>query len=73
MTGAPVVDAGAVDASAADVGAFTSRRTLVARRFARNRLAVAALATLEPVQAAKPVQDNIVANARPPGNFPNHL
>ena len=46
MTGAPVVDAGAVDASAADVGAFTSRRTLVARRFARNRLAVAALATL---------------------------
>ena len=46
MTGAPVVDAGAVDAGAADVGAFTSRRTLVARRFARNRLAVAALATL---------------------------
>ena len=29
-----------------DVGAFVSRRTLVARRFARNRLAVAALVTL---------------------------
>ena len=46
MTGAPVVDAGAADPGAAGAGAFTSRRTLVARRFARNRLAVAALATL---------------------------
>ena len=40
------VDAGAVDAGAVDAGAFVSRRTLVARRFARNRLAVAALVTL---------------------------
>lgn len=36
MTSTPVVDA----------AAFSSRRTLVARRFARNRLAVAALAVL---------------------------
>jgi peptide/nickel transport system permease protein len=41
MTATPPVDTTAVDA-----GAFVSRRTLVARRFARNRLAVAALVTL---------------------------
>jgi peptide/nickel transport system permease protein len=41
MTATPPVDATTVDA-----GAFVSRRTLVARRFARNRLAVAALVTL---------------------------
>ena len=41
MTATPPVGTAAVDA-----GAFVSRRTLVARRFARNRLAVAALVTL---------------------------
>lgn len=46
MTATPPVDATPVDAGAVDAGAFVSRRTLVARRFARNRLAVAALATL---------------------------
>ena len=46
MTATPPVDATTVDAGAVDAGAFVSRRTLVARRFARNRLAVAALATL---------------------------
>lgn len=46
MTAIPPVDATPVDAGAVDAGAFVSRRTLVARRFARNRLAVAALATL---------------------------
>ena len=35
-----------VDTTPVDPGAFVSRRTLVARRFGRNRLAVAALATL---------------------------
>ena len=46
MTATPPVDATPVDAGAVDAGAFVSRRTLVARRFARNRLAVAALVTL---------------------------
>ena len=46
MTATPPVDATTVDAGAVDAGAFVSRRTLVARRFARNRLAVAALVTL---------------------------
>jgi peptide/nickel transport system permease protein len=41
MTATPPVGTTPVDA-----GAFVSRRTLVARRFARNRLAVAALVTL---------------------------
>ena len=37
MTSTPVVDS----------AAFISRRTLVARRFARNKLAVAALAVIK--------------------------
>jgi len=41
MTGTP-----AVDGSPVDVGAFVSRRTLVARRFVHNKWAVAALAVL---------------------------
>jgi peptide/nickel transport system permease protein len=46
MTATPPVDATTVDTTHVDAGAFVSRRTLVARRFARNRLAVAALVTL---------------------------
>jgi peptide/nickel transport system permease protein len=46
MTATPPVDATTVDTTPVDGGAFVSRRTLVARRFARNRLAVAALVTL---------------------------
>jgi peptide/nickel transport system permease protein len=46
MTATPPVDATTVDTTPVDAGAFVSRRTLVARRFARNRLAVAALVTL---------------------------
>ena len=44
MTATPPVDTTATPG--VDAGAFVSRRTLVARRFARNRLAVAALVTL---------------------------
>lgn len=46
MTATPPVDATTADTTPVDAGAFVSRRTLVARRFARNRLAVAALVTL---------------------------